>query len=1649
VSTAQSRSWRPENRGRRRGERKRKLVFVSVLIGIISAVFLWFLWPRAVPVTHFGALVDVADGPDETGFTAKSMPSATANSDSLLLAFEQLQKQNFSLVANPVELDRHSSDVFSALSDVHDKRLILYCAVQGRLESDTSDRERPIVVLGTGQTGGKQLTLSLLLQQIKALKCTTVVLLLEFSGVEGGLYNGIIDDNLMREVRVVVSTSKVPSLTVLCACDSGQQSWEYFREEDSQSKPAPAGSDGAAAGDTSATFVTPQLYSGTAFGHFVGEALFEGRVDTPNDLFEFVRDGVDGWVSEHHGARQSVVLINGSRKASQRSLLDRVTSPNRTTPDADSTAAEQASADSDDAASSDGPPAASVVQDDSPGAKLQKLLAVRDSLKEQAVVPVIQPAEWLRLQSLLFHLEQAVLSGNHPQFSSIHDAAQKLLVRMQESPTGLNVVDSDTGIGNWLCMRTPVPTEQVASFKELMSKLSAESTPETPIRLSAEQRGLPFLKAFSNWLVGDLEVQSKRLSNLPADEKSKRVAGWRRALSRATNSGWRTEDLPHQMVTLVEALTESIDAEWHVELMEPLMRLVVLREQALQLAIGTLDRGVRIRRQNWKSIADDISQVLTRLVAAESWLKRGRSGLEPAVEELQSAEELLRQIRRSVEESEGLLAIQDAQFYSFPFLIELLAAAQERIPLTENELRAAQTMAEAVTTGASPESLFPDGLLTAMDFRREHVEAMFALTRDFSADPVNSDDRQHSDRLWAYVNRKAAEAPTGWVRHRLLEVPILAEFRERESLLRSIGRETAAPPNRVAAGRQNTGLWMSFWSIRMLAALGSDPGTTASLWSQWAELAKELKFADPEVDGESVAPGLMQQTALATRLRAEWIRLCDAKKSAGHENTSFVGLEDSRALLMRELERHERISGSPAVRKVLTELLDGRNPTQTDQTPPLNLDQQAIEVGADGTAVLPLTVSGSADIFLLAPDFEIVDVQSRRRGPWQSPVSGSAALQRLRLRPRRALSGPVTIPIVALDSDAIVTLNTEVVVHPSSDSDWQIEFLSSDGKRLTAVVAPGHLASHEQYYLDLPGNTWISNAGKKVDTPVALNVRLRRTKGIADKVSVQLFRVAGEETEAVWPGPLELDIDPQSATVPLPLLPPAESTEPAPAPTPVDLSSGFVFRIQPLDVLTQTESFIEFIPRFYLPTQYVKVPSPQWNSETNELVIDVARADATPLLKPQKVALKVHLSPELEALKIPPTATTVPDLKQGSRHEFRFQFNSQINRKLGNTSLLSTADANDVETGGLEFSLSVAGTPHIWRWRLGASGIELLNERKIPDVRVELMVENDDRELKPWEVVPELKLSGDWKNARFRAVAQIYGGDLSETVDWQLFYSLRERRSPQRVEVFRGPLQHRRFVESVRAAVGENNAWLLSTDTSLHESDTFQLQSDGYYDLIASIKRNVPGQDPIETRVSFVADSTPPEFQGRGVSFSGAPTRDTQDIQGAIHVQDLESGIASVKVGLAPDALQAVRNLSADGDIKFRISRAEFPEIVQKETDNFKRLQVYVQITNGVGLPVVRPFSTEIYRKGIPANTRMDDKPGGLTVNIKSASAYRVTITGPKSDSKVGKKIVSFDGLPPGRYQVKWHVENRPAYGAGQKTIMISSGKFPQISTGK
>ena len=1541
---------------------------------------------------------------------------------------------------------RSLSDFAAGLPYPSGESLVIYCSTEAWCVPDEDHAEKTVIEFLPAKALDTPILFSAVLAKLAERQPAQTVLLLEVTGRRPGLATGSLSDDLSAQIRTEVEAAKIPGLTVICACDHGERSWEYIADA------AAEGNDSSSASGTVTPLVSRPLpeFQGTAFGHFLAQAFANGKSGTPKELSQFLKSEVQTWVKGRFAETQSVWMVPADGNAAQQELLkravlakDRVTSTSGTVAGKDvatGDTAQSATGQDDSKQAADSKPTgdspASLI-DDRPAARMEKLNTRRDEIRSSGTAPALMPAEWIQLQTELLSAEQLVMNGDRQEFDRLHDVSLKpMLDQISLKTNSLAAAEDLQPVRDWLSAGVQVTPEEAAYFRRVFDDFVVEpgKAPPFPSELRDPGRAR---QAFVSSLMKDLKKQSLSIADASVEERAGRVAARVNLLKNLAAGGWKPEEFPEQLSTMREVFSGT-DSAWLVTAIKPLVRLLDLRQKALQLSAGIGTNGAPVRREVWQQVAPTIDRILMTLHTAERWLCIGAAGAELAEDRLNSAEESLSQLLQQTNQQQRLTAIQDAQRYELPYLIQYLALLQEEVAFTQEELNAARNMAASALNGTVDASEFPGGQLDAIEFTRAHVDAMFALTRDFSKpkQSVSDADEDRWKLLKSYADDRIKLPLSATEQWQLLSVPALAD---RARLLNGM---TQTPASRTAADipeeSSRSGIWLSFWSLRLVEAIApsSDPNL---LWQHWSDLVNAA------ADGKTEEFPVLR-AVLAQALRARW---SDAMQQLKRTDSSEVFPPTSEITSMVAKEVQRRLAATiPDNRLLYAGLLRTLSPgTSVEARSVITAVSPDVDLTSENTASASVQVSHASELYVLNEGVVLSnpDTQTERNWSHLKVDSVSAENVTLEFRLREMPTRPKPVTIVAVNEHGAVTASTSVTLHPPAETSWEIEVVQVLERNPAGIRMDLEVPNPTTRRLRLLPSTL--DAVTKTDAPTALRFRLKQQRGASQKIRVQLFHA--EDGKAFWPNPAILEFPDGVNTIDLPLripattvatAPPAAATpSPEPAPTALDISRGLTIEITPLDLRKEVTSRITILPEFAVPEQFVQLPKPHYDPDTNTLLIRVDRAadDKASALQPAKLPVEVVLSDTLSQYLMPGVAVSVPDLS-AEGHTFIIRFKREVEQAAGNDAL--------------EFGLSVAGIPHAWWWKL-SDGVLTPLDGDVPRVRTLLKV-LDDSEVKPVVGAPTLMLGEGWQKAKLRPSVFLHGGRF-DSGDWRLSLRCQRRSTDGRDPDMELPfVVTKRFVETVKVAPGENGAWLFSTTTEPYSLPSFVpvkfgIQNGGY-DLIASLRRIDAGEDPVEGSVAFVVDDSGPQL----ASFrTDQPRTKVNDVlRGTIVVTDAESGVKAIRVGLVPDMLEPLTIIAGKNEVTARFeldtSKVEFLKALeQKEIDNPQAVTLFIEADNFAGTKQP-PFkkTVTIYLPG-KAGPMKELPPGGIEVKFNSITAYVVSLNGPKGklEPKSGVGSIVFVGLPVGEYDVEWKTEGAGQYSGFKKKVKVSSDKTETV----
>ena len=1621
MSNNQGRSWRPEKKSHQRDTRRRLLSAVGILLAALVGALVYLLSGPAVPQLHFVVVTERGFRLDETALTPLPVGATTLNATRLFALAERFREVNDKRIG-PGEIHVSVADFVKGDALPPKVTLVIYCAADAWCVPDPENPEKTVLELLPAKFSDKPVRFSELLVSLKKRESAQTLLLLELTGRYPGLASGAVADDIPTLAREEIKRAAIPGLTLICACDQGERSWEYVA--------ASAGASGTEAS-------IHRHFEGTAFGHFLFKAMAEGNANSAMNLHKTLRKDVKEWVLGHFGETQTVWMVSSDAMAAKNELLQGVTLPKEmkselVTPNLENVASKEVS--TSDSKSTNGktevPIGNESVVDDEPAMTLKKLFADRDVLANQTNAAVLYPVEWLQLHTNLLAAERFAMNGNREEFSSLdEDVLRKSLQKLKSDAAELSLSPKLVAIDDWIAVArlTELSPEDEKILKQTRQDFSTESN-KSPSRLPDQIIDNPDLrKEFVAGVTRDLKSLSDTIGDESVEAQKRKIQDLV-FLIQNLSSRWPQEVFPEQLATIKEVL-HGDDISWLAKATKPLVRLLGLRHQALQFAAGKDTGGKLLRGEQWQKIAADIDDVLGNLHAAERWLCIGPDAEKLTMDRLEKAEQSLAKLKEQVAVRSRLTKIQDAQRFQILFWIQYLAMRLEDTSLPDNELAAAKIMAEKAVAGTVAWQDFPEGQLPVGFTREQHIKAMFALTRDFSKpkSEVNQDDEQSYAILDGYLKERLADSASASERLQFLTNPSILN---REEHLRSFSMPRGGVPQDPHASASRSGIWTSFWSLRLVDAIEQE--SSADDWQQWSSLVTAV--AD---DSKKATSAPAQRAVMARMLRGRWIRAIDKLKKF-RDSEVFVPEQDVLQLLTKDVTRRvhatsaETLSLYSNIQQTLLDTAPRSEPTL------LTVLNPKAEFSAENMITTNVRVSRAAALYVLNNGVTLSNVKTQADRNWfRLSVDAVNEIDvSLELMLQNAPLAATPLVIVAVDALGSPIKTMVASLLPPAENSWQINVVQvAEGKPdkpITLVEVP----SRTNCRLPLLPSTL--DPATQMHVPLQLKLQLQRIKGNSRSVRIRAIHAEHPESDAaawslteplVFPdGVVVIDIPFQTPAVP----PAAGATS---VPGVLDISRGLIFEITPDDLPRKITSRFTMTPRLLRPEEILRRPIPTYDPVKDELTIPLIRVqlkDSTVML-PDKLQADLELSPKLQQYVTPGTSPTL----NADGDKFTIPFESRIR--------------NILNEDGLEFGISIAGIPHAWWWKL-ADGIPQPLDGDRPQIRAFLNVDHAS-EVQPRLGLPALVLGQDWDKAKLTARVFIHGGSLTNEQQLRLYF-LRQGTEAS-IRATDAPFEVRgRFVETVRITPGENSVWQFSTTTDPYAVAAFtpnqkQLKN-GNYDLIAKLEQPSSNEDPITSSVRFTLDRTSPEMTAENVQLNQLRTNINGMLKGIIQVTDPESDVIAVRVGLNPEMMEPLKiTRSKQVKAEFKLDSAKgFPKLVQGENDEEETITLYVEAENLAGEKqlIKKPVTFFLPGKAAP----MPIARGTIVVKFKSKSPFDVSLSGKGVSMAAPASIGSatFADLEPGDYTVNWKPV-QGTLGEGAAKVKLGSGKTETVGPGK
>lgn len=1611
MSSGRGRSWRPENKRSGRDRRKRTvIVLITVLVCLIAAILVPVLLPKE-PAVQFVCLSVPEQALQVAGFPVTLDSSTGMGHQQLKSTLQVLHALNPARVKQPA-----FGENLLSLQDVAKPRekLVLYCGLEPFVELD-SGTKKAVLKLREGQ--GATSTFSELLQILKESPASQILLLVDPVTRASSLVHGDAGVDVVPLIEEAVQEAAVRNMVVICACNRQQQSWPYIVEQSKRDAPSDASRPGS---DVPQRF---GYFQGTAFAHFIREAILNSTCGSADELFTFLADNLTPWVQSNYGQSQTVLMLPNPSATADRELLARIQWPTQADIDASKNKEQEGSSDPDPKSID----ASKAQLKETPDDLAANLRGRWKELQNREQISAAAPAEWMELNAIVVSAESALRHGDELRFNQMYSKAGQSIDQIEDRLRTSAPLDNKVNLAPWFT-GIPVSTEEFAT--DSFSDTLAEASDKQSARLFPRELSRPGIarQKFAAWLINDLSNLSEVIEAKSDVERQELVSLRSVFIQKLNGLGWPKEEWPEHFFTIETVLSQS-DPEWHANALRPLVRLIQLRRKVLLIATGRIktqgtspqnDQDVDgqdqpLRRWVWENSHSEINTALNRLLASERWLATGPSGYRMALKSLSDAEAASDRLTDRVQLQQQLTSLQDRQRTELPLQIQFLAQQMEQVPLSKNELLSAETMANAILSpDGRLQEAFPAALLKPSGIGNQEIEAMFALTRNFRNEAAQMTDREHQKVLDAYLANRVTTSRSSLERQRLLQIPSLLQLHDDIlSGLSDGGQQEPIDP------RQNSGIWLGFWSARLLEAFtGSDQ---KEIWNQWKTLIATTR--DGAVDEQRAARHQLTQS-----LQVAWHKSYSELK-AQPPSSLFVMGEDSAKLIGEGLSQRAKVD--PANRlffKRYANRIAGRNFTVTGSSiacPDL------IALDDNNQATLQVVTKGAQYLYVSRTELELKSPQTELQEDWYRLQAGSK--NELIFHSSGGITNPVVVAVAAVDENGHVLAHRSTTIAPNGRTSWQVAFLNTDG---TEQVL-------RERDLELSPST-LDSIDPSKDQPTSLQVRITQRDGVAKEVEVQCF---ASDATPFWPIPHRLVLDENNSVI-LPLSAPV-GDPPTEAPSPpgiMNVTEGFRIDIKPVNIIGAETTSIPVLPKLAAPSKFAVRPVPKYDPVRQELSFRIDQVGNSGIASRQKVPVQVHFSPALQILRTAAgSPTSIPNLPE-SGQVFRYTFDSTIRQSF-------SLNPQHPENSELEFSVSVAGIPQAYRWRLTENGIRSMSDDEF-FIRSELDVTNP-KEATPVTNQSKIIIGANWDQTQLKANVFLHGGNFSsEQQRWKLDIRVENMISRQQISVLTDPVSiQRRWQQSVTILPGEEGTWNFSTSSQPYGIQGLHLPNfglqDGRFELIALLTSDENPNQSVEHRTPFVFDGTTPVINQDDIK-TQSPISVTNDLQGTIVASDPESDVIGIRVGMSADKLSPVRidqGSTTGGEFTIRVAEKSFPQITRSNQMEYADADLFAEVTNGAGLTTLIKKRLTFSAAALPMKkaTTEPAEPGSVVFSWTTKTDYKVTLSGPNGFRKVqsGSGSVEFPEVPPGKYTISW--DTGFSTGKGSKSVTVRSGKTAAV----
>ena len=1655
-------SWRPAGRESRPGASQRanrlRILFVSVFMVGLVIVFLVLLFPRRTPPPL--RYVGIGIGAYDT-----LPPNAGGQIDVLRLRgwFEKLHEAHGEAEFRTApELDNSLSAQLPAelrekLGTADGEVLLVHCSAHAFVSPQNEGVQLLGIQAGLNSVikpNPQVIPFNDLMRTLTETRARRVIVCLDFGRLTPDVRLGVLAEDALQQVawdlenRDELRDSRV---TIVTSCSPGE---------------------------TSATFTEDGAVR-SVFGKALEEALqgaCEGKgatgandgVLTSAELFDYLQDSVRELSEQQTGVTQTVQML-GNQTPIDLMFARAVPEPEETEGDAeapkasDDTGSNAAVADAPKTSDDEAKPAP--VTSESVRARLLAAWKLRDGYRESSDIVSWMPHSWKSLQETLLRAEQHWLVGNLDNANQFLNAAEGLEELIDRHAGHRSLRDraawAELAIswGQIAGLGESPTAEQEQAFQALAQQLiERAAAPETPVAASPpgtpDFRDGPTRAQFARWL---FEEATRRGGTRPLSQLLT-------ILDQLNQREWSSRNWPAELVVL-DQICRSADASPSV----PRKTWTDLLE--LESRWHALLGAIALRRTHVPFAAAQLADAPDHLLAAQRWFSIGPAGQEQGSRSLERAKGALADAESEIRSQSHLWRLREVMLAELPgyaFWVAGLAEANGR-QVDINELnRYAESLLNPATDRDMSSSSFKP-LSGATQIERELLQRFEDAARisDSLAERTGESGSQvrliaeRMQQQWkSWTDNLRVDSFEGREARIALTNPWLTAL-DRQKLWSRV-QGTWGPVRPVGDRPIPLGTWYAWWGIQSLRLVGatSDPDLQRQyqvVCQAWEDLVQS--------GGQTATQEIIHRTELGQSLADIWFQLSqiqrneafsiplDARIRTAHggdeipteanltldeiiQEQAWDSLQEALATYGRNWQRRTPMTGDWNSMTARLEAVRGRWEAADPDPKFKPIAEVVCDLNRQGTISIAADASPGRKLGVIALGADLDRVKLEASGELaRFPVWMTQGALELEITIPPSQRQSIDLQLALIDENRLPVDFSDVrVVPPFDPHEWRIEFVTAQTQQPV-------------YQLGFPRSSGL--LGTRLFVPPdgaqaspGLIPMLVRPDGDSSKALNMVCSTRDPGGRPVVILSREIPLEADQSRVPLGI---AAGGEAAPSPAAaIDVTGGMVFALTLDGNQAQTIEY-HVLPEMWPAKQFIEDPVPVLENGTLSVPVrraPLAFAETVDPLVPVAVPVELSLSPELEALKRGDLPLQIPALK-ADQGELLLTVEMDERR-------LQRALVQQYDRPSFEFSLSVAGWPHAYRWRADGTRLpKLVAQTDVPDLRIlsphhAAALKRESTDEGTTTVAVPVYLQVLLRNTVFSE------GDRSRT--WELDYS-----------VFRGDSESGGRLRRERWSLNASNqreitvqpqpdgSWLLSATVKDFE-DELALGA-GVYTIVGRILRD--GQQVGRQDATFSIDESPPELAIRhDVPETGHFVDQLLSVRATI--SDQESGVRSLVLGLDLDGsgkLEEGEPMKSGSVEELGTTFAKFQTVelfvpAKQLPQKPGKYALLVTGENRAGLVQTAKEEITLTKKPGPPPKETVELPttGSIAVRVNRYYIAELRLVGPTkkepvplSSSKLPHQH-TFGDLQPGDYRVElWRGGAR----VHQQTVKVTASKQP------